>query len=252
MMLDPAAARSEANPVEPTLEIQGDRLAKRQSPEQSRLERQRTERGAQIAAACGLFDVPSILSHDDAEGEIVFQYVGDALTLREHLVRRTDPQLMLRVGQALAAIHSAGATPGGCEVFWHGDYGVGNVLYSAERDRITVVDWANAKWTLEPPERSSGSPGFDLGGALIALFHHRPFGHGYIPKPETLGSAFLQGYMMERRSFRLGEALPFILQMIHRRREYWISQRGGPEEPGVRSLAGPPALPSSRVNSRLK
>ena len=240
------------NHVEPTLEIQCDRLVKRQSPDQSRIERARTLLGARVAAESGLFEVPEILSHDDSKGEIIFRYVHDAVTLREHLLIQTDSQLMVRVGQALAAIHDADAISSGCDVFWHGDYGVGNVLYSERRDRITIIDWANAKWTLEPAQRSCGSPGFDLGGALIPLFHHRPFGHMYIPRPETLGSAFLHGYIGERDCFRIGRVLPFISQMISRRRQYWISQRGF-----LKNLAYDSSLVRlrfflSRINSRFK
>ena len=212
--------------IDPTLDIQEDRVIKIQPPEQARLERERTRLGAQVAAECGLFEVPEILSYDEANGEIVFQYVHDAVTLREHLLKQTDPQLMARVGQVLAAIHDARAASSGCDVFWHGDYGTGNVLYSEKRDRITIIDWANAKWTLEPLQRSYGSPGFDLGGALIALFHHRPFGDMYIPGLETLGTAFLQGYKRERSCFGIEASLPIISELIRRRRRYWISQRG--------------------------
>ena len=236
---------------DPTLRFEGDRVIKRQHPEQSRRELERTRLAAQIAATCGLFDVPEILSYDGAAGEIVFRYVHDSMTLREYLVRRPDSRLMARVGQALAAIHDAGVVPRECAVFWHGDYGVGNVLYSEERDRITIIDWANAKWTLEPIHRSCGNPGFDLGGALIALFHHRPFGHMYIPKLESRGSALLHGYARERSCFSIESALPLMRELIRRRRRYWISQRGV-----LKNLAYEPSLVRlqiflHRIRSRL-
>ena len=210
----------------PTLRFEGDRLIKRQSPVQSRIERERTQLGAQIASDSGLFDVPEILSYDDGAGEVTFRYIDAAVTLREHLVSQTDESLMVRVGQALAAIHNSCGICCGSQVFWHGDYGVGNVLYSAERDTITIVDWANAKWTHEPFERSCGRAGYDLGGALVALFHYRPLGHMYIPGLETLGAAFLRGYAEARNSFSIGEEMSTISELIHQRRQYWISQRG--------------------------
>ena len=212
-------------------------MIKRQSPEQSCIERARTQLGARIASECGLFEVPEILSYEDETGEITFRYIHDVVTLREHLVRRADPQLMARVGQALAAIHD---TDGICcrpDVFWHGDYGVGNVLYSAERDTITIVDWANARWTHEPFGRSCGRAGYDLGGALVALFHHRPFGHMYIPRLEALGAGFLRGYAGARNSFSILEELPTISELIQQRRQYWISQRGV-----LKNLAYEPSL----------
>ena len=208
-----------------TVEVQGDRLVKRQPPGQSLIEFERTQRGARVASKCGLFDVPEVLSHDNVKGEITFRHLPDAVPLREYLSRSPDPHLMGRVGQALAAIHNSHASPGD-EVFWHGDYGMRNVLYSESRDRITVIDWSNANWVLEPAEKSTGSPGLDLGVALISLFHQRPFGYMYISKTEMLGAAFLQGYQRERNCFRIGTVLPFISRLIRTRREYWISQRG--------------------------
>ena len=114
----------------------------------------------------------------------------------------------------------------GSEVFWHGDYGMRNVLYSESKDRITVIDWSNANWVLEPAEKSNGSPGMDLGVALISLFHQRPLEYMYISRSETLGAAFPQGYQREQGCFRIETVLPFISGLIRLRREYWISQRG--------------------------
>ena len=234
-----------------TVQLQSGSLVKRQLPEQSRIERERTELGAQIAAETGLFDVPEMLSYDDAKGEIAFRYIHGAVPLRKHLARRSDPQLMLRVGRALAVIHGADVPSNGSDVFWHGDYGMRNVLYSEECDRITVIDCANASWVLEPAERFTGNPGLDLGVALISLFHQRPMGYMYVGRPEPLGTAFLQGYRRERRCFRVETVLPFISDLIRRRRRYWISQRGF-----LRNLAHDPSLIRlhlflSRVESRL-
>ena len=135
-----------------------------------------------------------MLSYDDAKGEISFRYIHGSVPLREHLAWRSDLQLMLRVGRALAVIHGADVPSNGSDVFWHGDYGMGNVLYSEECDRITIIDWSNANWVLESTEQFTGSPGLDLGVALISLFHQRPMGYMYVGGSEKLGTAFLQGY----------------------------------------------------------
>ena len=209
-----------------TLQIQGEILIKKQSPELSRLERERTEFGTQVAAECGLFDVPEILAYNDVEGEIAFSYDHSAVTLRDYLGKQTQPELMTRVGRSLAAIHAAYHASSGPDVLWHGDYATGNWLYSEECDRITIIDWSNASWTLVPADRSSGSAGFDLGVALITLFHHRFLGPMYIPKPEILGSALLQAYIRESGSLSLATVLSFISRLIHRRREHRIEQRG--------------------------
>ena len=220
-----------------TIHIQGDRLIKKQSPKHSRLERERTEFGARIASESGLFEVPEILSYDDSEGEIVFRYVRDAVTLWEYLVMKSDPELMARVGRVLATIHNSKPAHKTSDVFWHGDYSVANVLYSERYDKITIVDWSTASWTLEPAEQSRGSAGLDLGIALILLFHHRFLGPMYIREPEVLGSAFLQAYKLERKHFNFGTVLPFVSRLIELRRKSWISGRGT-----LRNLAYDPSL----------
>ena len=235
-----------------TFQMEGERLVKKQSPKLSRLERERTEIGTQVAVECGLFDVPEILAYNDAEGEITFRYDHSAVTLREYLGKQTRPELMTRVGRSLAAIHAACHESKGAEVRWHGDYATGNWLYSEARDRITIIDWSNASWTLVPPDRSSGSAGFDLGVALITLFHHRFLGPMYIPKPEVLGSALLQGYSREWGCFSMATVLPFISRLIHRRRQHRIEHRGA-----LRNLAYDPSLIRlrlflSRIDSRLQ
>ena len=251
-MIDPNATLSPVGGSGATIRIQGDRLIKRQSPINSRLERERTQLGARIASECGLFEVPKILSYDDSEGEIVFRYVRDAVTLWEYLVEKPNPELMARAGRVLACIHYSNPACNGSDVFWHGDYSVANVLYSERCDKITIIDWSTASWTLEPAERSRGSAGLDLGVALILLFHHRFLGPMYIPEPEVLGSAFLQAYKQEWKNFSFGTVLPFVLGLIHLRRKSWISHRGI-----LRNLFYDPSLIRlrlflARIHKRLK
>ena len=241
-MLDPNTTGLTARASGSTLQIRGDRLIKRQSPRHSRLERERTQLGAQVAAECSLFEVPDILSYEDAKGEIVFRYHRDAVPLREYLVKRAEPELMKRAGRALAAIHNAGVVPKGSDVFWHGDYGLENVLHSEARDSITIVDWANAKWVLEPAECSSGSAGLDLGIALISLFHYRIVGPMYIPKPEKLACELLRAYTQERDHISMETIIPFVSQLVHRRRRYWRSQYGI-----LKTLARDPSLVRLRI-----
>ena len=225
-----------------SVHIEDDRLVKRQAAAHSRLERERTQFGARVGAETGLFEVPEILSYDDRKGEIVFEYVTGAVPLREYLSGRSDPRIMEHLGEALAALHNFESPPGEGDVFWHGDCGMRNALYSPERDSITLIDWANADWTLEPQDRSFGNPGMDLGVALISLFHQRPLGYMYVGKTEALGSAFLEAYQRERGSFSLNTALPFMTDLLRRRRRHWISQRGF-----LRNLAHDPSLLRLRI-----
>ena len=235
-------ARSSPGKQNASVHIQNGKLIKRQPAEFSRLERERTQLGARVAAESGLFEVPEILSYDDRKGEIAFRYVRGAVPLREYLSVKPEPHLLQRLGEALATLHNFEVSPGEGVVLWHGDCGMRNVLYSKERDSITLIDWANADWTLEPPERSAGNPGMDLGVALISLFHQRPLGHMYVARSETLGAAFLQSYQRKRSSFAIDTALPFISELIRRRRQHWIAQRGM-----LRNLAHDPSLLRLRI-----
>ena len=220
-----------------TVQVDRDLLIKRQSPERSRLERVRAQFGARVASECGLFEVPEIISHDDASGEIAFRFVSDSVPLRALFIDRTDPELPKRAGRALAAIHDAGADATGSEVSWHGDYGLENILYSETRDRLTIVDWSNAAWALQPAERARGNPGLDLGIALVSLFHDRILGPANISKPGTLGSAMLRAYVHERDHFSGAAVYQFIVQLIHHRHRYWNAQRGA-----FRAMAYYPSL----------
>ncbi len=209
-----------------TVEIDGDRVIKRQSPDRSRFERERTQFGACIASECGLFHVPEILSFDDSAGENIVRFIPGAVPLRSYLIKRSEPELLERAGRALAAIHNAGSDFSESDVFWHGDYSLGNLLYSESHDRITIVDWNNADWALEPPERSRGSAGLDLGIALLSLFHSRIASTKHIPQPAQLGSIFLEGYARDRSYLQVQGIRPFISELFRRWNRYWLAQCG--------------------------
>jgi hypothetical protein len=209
-----------------TVEIDGDRVIKTQSPERSRFERERTQFGTRVGSACGMFHVPDILSFDDSAGENIFHFVPGATPLRTYLVKQPEPELLERAGRALAAIHSADCDSSESDVCWHGDYSLGNLLYCQGHDRITIVDWNNAMWTLEPPDRSRGPAGLDLGIALISLFHCRIGAPMHIPQPEKLGSIFLESYVGGRSCFQIKGTRLFISELIRRFERYWLAQRG--------------------------
>ncbi len=220
-----------------TVSIDGYRVIKTQSPDRSRFERERTQFGTLVASACGMFHVPDILSFDDSAGENIFRFVPSATPLSSYLIEQPEPRLLERVGRALAAIHSAGCHSRESDVCWHGDYSLGNLLYCQSNDRITIVDWNNARWTLEPPDRSCGPAGLDLGVALISLFHRRIWGGMHIPDPEKLGSIFLESYMRERNCLQIKGIRQCIAKLIPRFERYWLAQRGI-----LRSLAYAPSM----------
>ena len=209
-----------------SVDVRGDRLIKRQPSARSRLERERCAVGTRVAASCGLFDVPDVLSFDDDAGEIVFRFIADAVPLRSYFAANPSTELATRCGQALAHIHLAGSGERHGDLLWHGDYGMGNLLYSERKDRLTIVDWSNAHWAGIPPGQSSGPAGLDIGIAIFSLFHrvvtHRPC----ILAPERLGTAFLDGYTISRPDFRLVAERP-VVAVVHRRwRSYFFARFG--------------------------
>ena len=206
--------------------MDGDCLIKRQCPLLSRLERERSQFGARVGTACGLFQVPEVLSFDDSAGEIVFGFVPDAVRLRDYLVDRPEPELLRRCGSILAAIHSACFDAGQCDVCWHGDFALGNLLYSESRDTIAVIDWSNVPWLLEPACRSRGPAALDLGVAVISLFHPRGVRARNIPDPEGLSMEFLTSYVQGREGFRIDSVRPFIVELNRRWRRCVLLRSG--------------------------
>ncbi len=224
--------------------IEGERLIKRQSPERSRVERERSQFGARVSSSCGDFSVPDVLSYDDDAGEIVFRFVPKAVPLKTYLIKRPTPELLERTGHALACIHTACSDSEETNVYWHGDFGMGNLLYTESRDELTIVDWNNAHWSLEPPERSRGPAGLDLGIAILSLFHHIIVHPIRIPQPECLSSALLTGYQRVRTSFRINEERSFLTMVCRRWYRYHLHRHGV-----LRTLA---AIPSwGRINRFL-
>ena len=177
-----------------SVEVCGDRLIKRQSSLRSRLERERSDIGARLGRACALFDVPDVLSFDDAAGVIVFRFVRDAVPLKTYFAINPSTDLAERCGRALAHIHMADSAIDDGNLFWHGDYGMRNLLYTERQDRLTIVDWSNAQWAGVPPEQSRGPAGLDLEIAISSLFRRMVAYGPRIPEPERLGASFLKGY----------------------------------------------------------
>ena len=209
-----------------SIKVCGDRIVKRQSSVRSRIERERSRFGAHVATSCGLFDVPDVLSFDDANGEIVFQYVGGSVPLKKYFVVDPNTRLAERCGLALAHIHSAGSGNVDGGLFLHGDYGMSNILYSERDDRLTIVDWSNADWMGIPPGQSTGPAGLDLGIAILSMFHRTVIRGRGISFPERLSEAFLRGYTLVRADFRMA-AEQEVLSLVQRRwKRHYFSQFG--------------------------
>jgi tRNA A-37 threonylcarbamoyl transferase component Bud32 len=119
------------------VDVLSDRVVKRQDPQATRCECERTEWGERIGLASGLFRVPRILSCDESRGEIVFERLdgmrmfGDAVAAGAQAER-----LMTRHGKALAAIHNAMPAPdrGDDAVSLHGDFSYVNLFHAADTE----------------------------------------------------------------------------------------------------------------------
>jgi len=158
-----------------------------------------------VGRKTGLFTVPRILAFDDARGEITFERLQLENIRRLLSEGQQGPELLERIGRALAAIHGGmkiadGATvqrdPGADTnrqpVPLHGDFGIRNVFWLPEAGRLAIIDWCNADWTgfvgdLGPPE-------IDLAVFLISLFHRRIFGPWPLRRRHLLAQRFLAGY----------------------------------------------------------
>ena len=181
-------------------------VVKIQEPGASRRERLRTLAGRQVGLRTGLFVVPDVLAFDDDRGEIVFERLP--LTwLREVLSTSGRAQEIVgRVAMALAAVHgqmclpgtrpagSPGRTgsPGRGAVPLHGDFGMRNVFYLADRDRLAIIDWSNADWI--GVDGDIGPPEVDVAVLLMSLFYHRLGGPWPIARRHDVALHFLRTY----------------------------------------------------------
>ena len=183
-------------------------VVKIQEPEASRCERLRTLAGRDVGLRTGLFVAPDVLSFNDERGEIAFERLP--LTWLREALSSSGRSLELagRAGAALAAIHGQMCLPAGLVpaagtgdgrgasdrrvVPLHGDYGMRNVFYLADSDRIAIIDWSNADWI--GVQGDVGSPEVDLAVFLMSLFHRRVFGPWPIARRHHVAGHFLATY----------------------------------------------------------
>jgi aminoglycoside/choline kinase family phosphotransferase len=186
--------------------VRDNSVVKLQDPAASRRERLRTLAGRDVGLRSGLFVVPDVLSFDDDRGEITFERLH--LTWLREAMSTSGRSLELagRAGAALAAIHGQMCPPavmppgtaeahvggGGRAVPLHGDYGMRNVFYLADTDRLAIIDWSNADWI--GVEGDVGPPEADVAVFLMSLFHRRVFGPWPIARLHDVARQFLATY----------------------------------------------------------
>lgn len=209
------------------ISVRGDTVIKIQDPIASRRERLRTQAGRDVGLKTGLFSVPEIVSFDDARGEIVFQRFN-LTAIRQAL---SDPSRSMdlagRAAQALAAIHGhmkVGDDPARGSVPLHGDFGMRNVFYLADSDRLAIIDWMNADWIGF--DGDIGAPEIDVAVFLISLFHRRVFGPWPVSRRHEVARHFLSTYTSgsphgldpERLKAIIAATVPAFTQMTRRRK----------------------------------
>jgi hypothetical protein len=116
-------------------------------------------------------------------------------------------EMVGRVAEALGAIHeqmeaidgaiklhsgTMGTGPERNQVAFHGDFGMRNVFYLPESDRVAIIDWSNADWM--GLDADLGPPEIDVAVFLMSLFRRRLFGPWPISRRHDLARHFLATY----------------------------------------------------------
>ncbi len=205
------------------IEFTPTQVIKRQSLDAAVRERERTEVGRRIGTASGCFSVPRIEGFDPASGTLTFERVLDAERMTELLPTLTaveTSRISGRCGAALAAIHDAAEScprddAAAGQVSLHGDFALGNLLFSRARDKLFVIDWSGARW-LEEARTGHGPAAIDLSIFLLSLFYRRPLDTVRVIDPARVARAFLASYNDARAAeydfLELRRSFPGILR----------------------------------------
>lgn len=137
--------------------VERDRVVKTADPARLRVEVEKTRRAHEIGGRSGLFRVPAVLEHDEAQGVAVFERIRGLRPVRSALLSggRGGRGLAEQCARALAAIHRELALPeamkiplppelaaSGPGVFLHGDFNGANVCRGGGNGlELVVLDW---------------------------------------------------------------------------------------------------------------
>ena len=102
------------------------------------------------------FYVPKVLDYDEKTRTVKLEYLPDLISLKQYFSQHKEIARMLyRVGDALASCHRGLQIPiqdrteawvpwiglKRDQVVVHGDFNMINLCYSADRDRLVILDW---------------------------------------------------------------------------------------------------------------
>ena len=200
------ADRYRANSDSRQIILLPEQVIKRQSPELTRIETEKTRQGALIGGRCGWFQTPRIISPNAELGEIHLEKLRNIVPLW-HVLRYDDDatDILVRIGRSLAAIHDnlrlppqmniptipewAGDYP---IVYLHGDFTMFNILVESATRSIWIIDWMVSQ-AVRPRVGEVGPCYFDVAWFVREMFTQRYFGIAKVDRIEEKIDVFLKG-----------------------------------------------------------
>lgn len=179
-----------------------------------KMELMKIKQATHIAEETGLFYVPRVLSYDTDKGLIGFEYLNRLRTIEELAFcnDRRLPNLLEKLGQALAAIHNnltlpsefkinlpdEWISPNGDNVFIHGDLTMLNVCIHEPTGRLVIVDWSSAP--IFDMVATFGTRYFDIMWFIAYIFYTMPITGVLKWKSKRWVDKFMMGYTTSRNS----------------------------------------------------
>lgn len=179
------------------------------------------------------FKVPEVLKVDLDKGELEFELIKNARTIREVFIEKSKlgafrtnapllTELFVRLGKSLATIHRFDPNDDRItvrrfpdsffsdsfktrEVVLHGDFTLSNTLFDEETNDLIVLDWNIS--TFFNFSANYGPAYWDVSYLICSLFFASPATLFSYKMRETLALKFLSGYL---QSFSVEEKKEFV------------------------------------------
>jgi len=132
-----------------------DTVTKISTPEDMRVEVEKTTRAYDIGKNCGLFSVPKVLDFNESKGVAVFERISTMVPVANIMNYTGRHSIIFElIGKALAVIHKELVLPEdmtielpgefrlpGTDVYLHGDFNGVNVCALTNKLSIVILDW---------------------------------------------------------------------------------------------------------------
>lgn len=179
-----------------------------------KIELMKIKQATHIAEETGLFYVPRVLSCDVEKGLLEIEYLNRLRTIEELAICNDHrlPNLLEKLGQALAAIHNnltlpsefkinlpdEWISPNGDNVFIHGDLTMLNVCIHEPTGRLVIVDWSSAP--IFDMVATFGTRYFDIMWFISHIFYKMPIKCVFKWKANRWVDKFMIGYTTSKSS----------------------------------------------------